>query len=177
MERRANSHSRNPTHERWRAVADFGSRIGISLLEVVLALAIFAGAMVAVGRIIDLGRQAAGRAQTVSEAVMRSETVMSEVVAGVTPMQSVSGSTFPDDSNWEWDLGVVDSGQTDLMQITVTVRRTKVDSASFSLVRLMRRPDLFDDATTGAAASSAAPTSASKSPSSPTSSQPGTQNK
>ena len=113
------------------------------MLEVVIALTIFAGAAVVVGRIVDLGRRAADRATTLSEASLRAETVMAELVGGSLPLQA-SASAFTDDPAWQWDFAPQDTSETDLVQLVVTVHRTGREDSPFTLVRWVRRPEIFE---------------------------------
>ena len=59
-----------------------GSRRGLSLFEVVIALTIFACSMGAIGHLISTGVRAAVRSRLESQAIMRSESKMAEVAAG-----------------------------------------------------------------------------------------------
>lgn len=128
------------------------TRQGITLFEVVLALAIFIGALAAIGQILRTGSQAAVRGQLAADAILRCERRMNEVIAGVLPLQSTSQSPFEDDPGWTWSLNVTDSTIPYLLQIEVTVERagTRSESTAMaSLVRLMRDPQIYYDASLG----------------------------
>ena len=68
------------------SVQETSCPFGFSLLEVVLALAILAGALAALGEVMRLGRpECRGRADE-SQAEMLAESVMSELLVGARPL-------------------------------------------------------------------------------------------
>lgn len=124
---------------------DTRGRSGITLLEVLIALAIFLGAITVIGQIINTGSQAAIAAQQQAEAVRRCETVLAETLAGSIAMQDSSGS-FEDDPDWSWSVAVLEGPHVDLLSLEVVV--THVDQFGhederFTLVRWVRNPELF----------------------------------
>jgi len=126
------------------------SRRGLTLLEVIVSVAIFLGSLTAILKILDNGRQSEILARMQSEAAIRCEAKMAEVIAGIEEPVSTGDQQFPDsdDGSWVWRMEVVDSGYTGLLQITLTVERNigSTPLASFSLDRFMRDPQLFIDA-------------------------------
>ncbi|MFG0335102.1 MAG: hypothetical protein ACF8TS_17225 [Maioricimonas sp. JB049] len=124
-------------------------RDGFTLFEVVLALTIFFGAVAVIAQIVDTGSRAATQAQRNSEAVVRCESKMNEVVAGVIPPQSVSSSTFDDDPLWQWQLSVIEGPHLDLLELTVIVthvRNNGLVDAEYVLTRYIRDPELYLEA-------------------------------
>lgn len=126
-------------------------RAGLSLLEVLISVAIFLGAMTAIIFALNSGQRSEIAARLQSEAVLRCETVMGEIVSGVSEATSSDGNRFTDDEEgrWQWSAQVTDAGVTGLLQVTVVVEhRPNGDqpNASFSLVRYMRDPQIFLDA-------------------------------
>lgn len=122
----------------------FAIRRGLSLFEVVISLTIFACAMAAIGNLISTGVRSAVRSRLESQAIMRSESKMAEVAAGITPMQNTSG-TFPDDSKWNWSMSVSAGQFTSLYVVEVTATHpstTAMGKISYSLKRLVRDPTL-----------------------------------
>ena len=63
---------------------------GLSLIEVVLAMAIMAAAMVMLSQLVTLGLRAAGEARDVTRGQLLAESIMSEIAAGITPAESVN---------------------------------------------------------------------------------------
>ena len=66
-------------------------RSGLSLLEVILSIAILGMALIVIGELIRIGFRSATSARVRSEAQMACDTKMSEIVAGVLPLESTSG--------------------------------------------------------------------------------------
>ena len=132
------------------------SRRGMTLFEVLLALAIFLGAFAAIAQIIDLGRQASVTGQLENDAVLRAQTKLAEVIAGVEPMTAVQGQAFDDDPNWTWGLSLSDGPHADMLALAVTIEHVRTSGnadATFTLNRLVRDPQLFIDAAANASLS------------------------
>jgi general secretion pathway protein I len=134
-------------------------RRGISLFEVVLALAIFIGAMAAMAQILRTGSRAAVRAQLTSEAVLLSELRMNELVSGVLPLESVSRSPFDGKPNWFWTVNISDTDVPNLLKLEVIVEHQGDhgnNTVTYQISRLMRDPQVFVDAANAAAAAASA---------------------
>ncbi|MCA8995946.1 MAG: hypothetical protein KDA80_03150 [Planctomycetaceae bacterium] len=128
------------------------ARTAITLFEVVLALAIFLGAFAAIGQVLRTGTRSATRAQLTSNAVLRCERVMNDILAGVLPMQSASNVPFEDDDQWVYSINVLDSGTANLLIVETVVERqgTRGDSSvAYRLTRMMRDPQMYLDAAAG----------------------------
>lgn len=117
-------------------------RNGITLLEVLIALAIFLGALAVIGQIVSTGSQAAMSAQLKAESVRRCETVLAETLSGVIPLQSASG-TFEDDPQWSWTVSVQDGAATDLLTVEAAVSRNGNSASEYRLTRWVRDPQVF----------------------------------
>jgi general secretion pathway protein I len=134
---------------RFRPSRKSDRRRGMTLLEVFLALAIFIGALAVITQIISTGSRAAIQAQLQSDAVLRAESVISEAVSGVIPLQSASGQAFADDSTWTWSLTVAEGTHVDTLQLTAVIDHklpTGRINAQATLTRLVRDPQVFLDA-------------------------------
>lgn len=130
------------------------SRAGLSLLEVLLATAIFIGSLVAIMQSLRIGADNEISARMDSEAALRCEAVMAELVAGVRGLESAADQAFDDGAaNWFFDVQVEDAGVSGLLKLTVTVRHSPnegVETTSVSLDRYLRDPQLFIDAAASA---------------------------
>lgn len=126
------------------------SRRAMTLLEVLLALGIFLISMTAIQTLISFGTRAFTEAQLESEATLRAETALNEVLAGVQPLQTTAGTPFEDDPNWQWSLQVLDGPHTDLVLLEVSAFRQEPGQeqpqGTITLRRLTRDPQLFIDA-------------------------------
>jgi len=130
------------------------SRAGLSLLEVLVSVAIFLGAMTSIMYALTLGQDAEIAARLRSEAVIRCEAVMGELIAGVSELESSADNPFQDDDtgNWTWTSDVSSEAGNGLLEVRVVVEHRPggmEPNASFSLVRYVRDPQLFIDVMAG----------------------------
>ena len=142
---------RRHTGSRIVVAASFNNRSGLSLLEIIISVAIFMASLAAIMEGLQIGRRSELSARLQSEAVLRSETVMGEILCGAKEASSAQGNRFDDDEtgNWEWSAEVTEAGTTGLLQVTVLVEHRPgggEPNAAFTLVRFMRDPQLFLDA-------------------------------
>lgn len=141
------------------------ARRGITLFEVVLALAIFVGAYAAIGQILETGSRAAVRSQVSAEAVYLAEGKMNEMISGILPLTAVqeanltiiSGQNTAANSQWKWSAAVTESGIVGLLRVEVNVRNTGSGfrQESRTLVRLVRDPAYLAELETAAASAAA----------------------
>lgn len=101
-------------------------RRGFSLLEVILALAILAGAIAVLGEVSSMGMRNARLAKDLTYAQLLCESKLAEIVAGIesataqqgTPLGTVSDSSEPD---WLYSVETTPASQTGLVKLQVTV--------------------------------------------------------
>jgi type II secretion system protein I len=100
-------------------------RHAISLLEVLVALAIFVMSLVALSQIIRLGADQAMEIENQARAVQMCKSKLDEIAAGIVPLQSAGDEPFDEDPDWTWS---VDAEQrtdvTGLWKVKVTVRHS-----------------------------------------------------
>lgn len=98
-------------------------RSAFSLLEVVLALAILAGALAALGEVMRLGDQNAAAAADEAQAEMLAESVMSEILVGARALTNVDGAVLPlvDDPQWVVSIAVQPTEFQELVALRVAV--------------------------------------------------------
>lgn len=120
------------------------NRTGLTLLEVLISLAIFLGALAAISQLIGIGSRAATQAQLRTQAMIKCQSKLAEVVAGVQPMESVSLSAFEDENeNWKWSLNVEPGTYETLLKLTVTVQYSGTSESvatRYQLTRQVRDP-------------------------------------
>lgn len=126
------------------------SRRGLTLYEVILAVAIFFPALVVLGQGIATGSRAGIQARLQTQAVLRAESVLAEVLAGVWPMESAAGMAFDDAApGWTWDLEVLAGPHLHLLELQVTANylsESGTTTTSCTLSRYVRDPQLYIDA-------------------------------
>lgn len=122
------------------------SRRGLTLLEVLLSLGLFLGALAALSQLWYGGVRASVQARLTTQAILRCESKLNEVVAGAVPLQTTGDTPFDDDSNWTWNLQIESGPHADTLLATVTVSHPGqggLSSSSHQLRRLIRDPQVW----------------------------------
>ncbi|KAA0134503.1 prepilin-type N-terminal cleavage/methylation domain-containing protein [Gimesia chilikensis] len=130
-----------PTNKRTRA--------GLTLLEVLISLAIFLGALTALSQLIGIGSRAAVQAQLRTQAILKCQSKLAEVLAGAQPLESVSQAAYEDEENWKWSLDVQPGAYENMLQLTVSVLYSGAGESvttSYQLTRQIRDPAMLLDA-------------------------------
>jgi len=148
---------------------------GFSLLEVVLALAILAGALAALGEVMRLADVNAAAATNESQAEMLAESVMSQLLVGARPLTAVNGADLGIEAEPPWVLSIAleDTEFKELVAVRVRVAQQlapQLQPAHCDLVRWFPNPDYLPVATqqsttSSDASSTSSSSSASSSPS------------
>lgn len=126
-----------------------GNRRGVSLLEVLLALAIFLMAFAALSQLSRTGMNAAVRSRLQTNAIIRCESRLAELAAGIEPLENASDQPFQDDPNWRWSLQIGAGPHPDLLLLNVSTRyvgQNDYASTGYSMSRLIRDPAVWDEA-------------------------------
>lgn len=141
-----------------------GVVLGFSLLEIVLALAILAGALAALGEVMRLGDQNAELARDETQAEMLADSVMSELVGGARLVGNVDASAFDlaTEPQWLYSIVVEPTEYVELVAVRVSVTQDlppELHPARCDLVRWFANPDYVPSDTSQTAASSSSSTS------------------
>jgi len=108
-----------------------GNRPGLSLLEVLTALAIFLVSLIALGQLLTISGERAYEVQQQSHAAQLCQSKLAEVVSGAVSLSSTSAS-FDEDSDWQWNLDAEqDSSITGLWRVQVKVSRDLADGSHY----------------------------------------------
>ncbi len=143
-------------------------RHGLSLLEVMLALAILGGAIAVIGELMRFGMKNAESARDLSIAQVFCEAKINEIAAGLLPLQSMGSTPIEEiaalnsDAPWLYAVEVQEIDQQGLVAVRVTVSQdpdVKFRPVSFSLVRWMIDPAQQEMTDTGSTGSSTGGTS------------------
>ena len=105
------------------------ARRGLSLLEVLVATAIFLFSMIALGRLIILSGDISMEVQQQAQAAHLAQSKLAEVVAGAVPLESQSDVPFDEDPDWQWSLDAqTDQSVTGIYRVQVKVSRTHANT-------------------------------------------------
>ncbi|MGA2619007.1 MAG: prepilin-type N-terminal cleavage/methylation domain-containing protein [Thermoguttaceae bacterium] len=126
-----------------------GRGAGFSLLEVILALAILAGAIAVLGEAGRLALRNAETARDLARAQVLCESKLAEIVAGLTAPDPVENTAFdttnnPDVAGWLYSIQSQPTDENGLISVQVTVSRdlpAAQHPIQFSLVRWMADPN------------------------------------
>jgi type II secretion system protein I len=134
------------------------TRRGVSLLEIILALALLAGAVAVLSELSRGGLDNAGRALDMTQAELLCESKLAEVVAGILPAESQQGTceteADPSLAEWIYTIDVAEAAQTGLLELRVTVSQDPTIEprpVECTLVRWILDPDAVSTAATGEA--------------------------
>lgn len=138
------------------------ARFGLTLLEVLIALAILLSAVVVIGRLITLSGDHALDVQQQGRAAQLAQAKLAEVVAGVEPMNSQSDLSFEEDPDWHWSLDAEQDTAPGLWRVKVTVSRPRSDGSQIecALHQLVLDPSLRGSTLDATAAPTVSNTSA-----------------
>jgi type II secretory pathway pseudopilin PulG len=98
-------------------------RPGLSLLEVLVAMAIFLFSLVALGRLVTASSERALEIRFQSEAIQICQTKLAEVASGAIPLSSQDDSTLDEDPDWHWSLDAEQGSVSNLWNVTVKASR------------------------------------------------------
>ena len=123
-------------------------RRGLTLLEVMLALAILGGALAVIGEITRIGARNAEMARDSATAQRLCENKMAEIAAGLMAPQTVTNvpvEELSDQQEWTYTIEVEQLQETGLIGVWVTVQQSPElvsRPASFTLARWMIDPEM-----------------------------------
>jgi type II secretion system protein I len=124
-------------------------RRAFSLFEVILALAILAGAVAVLSQLTRSGLENARLARDLTLAQLYCESKMAEIAAGLAPAESQQGVPFEDADgpatlDWTYTVEVNPAVQTGLLEVRVTVSQdpaVQSQPVEYTLVRWMPDPN------------------------------------
>lgn len=144
-------------------------RRGLTLLEVIVAMAIFLMALVPIMRLISLGTEHALDVSHRSEASMLCQSKMDSVKAGVEPLNG-SGTVEIGTMTWNYSIESTPAGIENLYTVKVNVHVDRADGQTIeeSLVQMVIDPSVRGSTISIAAAAAANASTTSSSSSSST---------
>jgi type II secretion system protein I len=116
----------------------------MTLLEVLMAVAIFLLSLVAIGRLISISSERAREIQLKGQAMQMCQSKMAEFLAGVQQLASQSDVPFDEDPNWRWSADCSQGQVTNLwtVQIRVNTKRPDGGSVEVTLSQMVLDPSV-----------------------------------
>lgn len=139
-------------------IAPRTTRPGLSLLEVLVALAIFLISLIGIGRLITFAADRARDVEQQALAIQMCESKLAEAAAGVLTLGTSQPSTpFDEDPSWEWSMDCDQAANLPgLWNVTIHVTRARPDG---SKVEVALSQMVLDPSVRGALPSSSSTTS------------------
>jgi type II secretion system protein I len=144
---------------------------GFTLLEVILALAILAGALAALGEVMRMADQTASMTEGETQAQILAASLMDEFASGARQLAAASQATLDSTSDppWVYSVAIENTNFEQTVAVRVSVEQqleARLQPARFELVRWMPNPDYVPPDTSDPSSSSSNSTSGSTSGSS-----------
>jgi type II secretion system protein I len=99
-------------------------RRGLSLLEVIIALAIFLFSLIAVSRLFEIGADMAREMDLRVHASLLAQSKLAEIAAGSIALGSQGETPFEgDDADWSWKVDAEQESTAGLWRVVVSVSR------------------------------------------------------
>ena len=140
--------------------------VGQRLARYATDLAILLFALIGIGRLMILGTDLALDVQGQSEAALKCQSKLNEVLAGAVPLGGQTDTPFDEDPDYRWSLDVQSGQAQGLYNVTVRVSSRQPDGPEWSISRMMLDPSIVGStqdsvpvqrsATTGGSGSSGA---------------------
>ena len=124
-----------------------------TLLEIILALAILAGSLAALGEVMRLADQNAAMTRDETQAQIIASSIMDELAAGARATTAVNQAVFDEslEQPWLYSIGLEQTGYEELVAVRVLVEQqleVQLQPARFELVRWLPNPAYTPAATT-----------------------------
>jgi len=94
-------------------------------LEVILAIAILAGCIAAIGELVSLGTLQAEEARDLTTAQLLCESKMAEIAAGAVPAEGASSVPFENDPRWLYSVVINSLDDQSLLSVQVEVQQAE----------------------------------------------------
>lgn len=141
--------------------------VGLTLLEVILAVAILGLSMVTLAELVRIGSRSSREARELTVAQLLCEAKLAEVSMGLVPAQAASQQPCETDPNWVYTIDVQPGNESGLLLVMVQVSEAQPSGPrplQFALTRWLVDPNLelaTMTASTSSSTSSSTSTSAS----------------
>jgi general secretion pathway protein I len=136
-------------------------RKGLTLLEVMVALAIFLFSMIAIYSLTDTASDTAQEIVNESRAQRLLESKMADFVAGVETLGSANEGDFEDEPGWKWNATAEQDSIANLWKVTITISQ---DTATNGAVTARLTQYILDPTARGGLTTDAATAPSTTSP-------------
>jgi len=139
-------------------------RLGMSLLEVMLAIAILGGSMVVLAELVRIGSRSSREARELTVAQLLCEAKLAEVAMGFVPAQAATQQPCETDPDWVFTIDVQPGDQEGLLMVMVRVSEAQPVGPrplEFTLTRWMVDPSVEMTAESGSTSDGSTTTSSS----------------
>ncbi len=161
-----------PNHKKALAKPVAPSSRGFTLLEVILALAILAGSLAALGEVMRLADRNAAAARDETQAQIIAASIMDELTAGARALTSITATPldYETDTPWRYSVAIEQTAYNEMVAVRVLVEQDtdpRLQPARFQLERWLPNPDIIPQNTgaqssTGSSAGSSSASSGSQ---------------
>jgi type II secretory pathway pseudopilin PulG len=122
------------------------SPTAFTLLEIILALAILAGSLAALGEVMRLADQNAAMTRDETQAQILAASIMDELVSGARTLASINAQAVDPtwDPQWVYSVAWEQTGYEEVVAVRVLVEQqleARLQPARFELVRWLPNPD------------------------------------
>jgi prepilin-type N-terminal cleavage/methylation domain-containing protein len=134
-------------------------RRGLTLLEVILAIAILGGALAVIGELIRLGSRSAAQARDLTTAQLYCESKLNAIAAGIEEPTAISAAPLDESGEWIYFIEPQEIDEQGMLAVRVTVMQSPdlvARPVSFSLSRWIIDPTVEEAAAALAAEMKAA---------------------
>lgn len=141
---------------------------GFSLLEIILALAILAGSLAALGEVMRLADQNASLARDESQSQILASSLLDELISGARQLMAVNQVPFEIDTSppWLYSIALEQTGFSELVAVRILVEQKldpNLQPARFELIRWLPNPDFIAGGTDAESSSTTSSSSSSQS--------------
>lgn len=114
-----------------------------SLLEVILAMAIFFGSAAVLSQLLLLAVRSARWGESMTEATFRCESKIAQLASGAAPLAAREAVPFADDEDWHYSVEIAPTRVPFLVRVTLTVVHQDGEKrdVEVSLARLFADPE------------------------------------
>lgn len=121
-------------------------RPGMTLIEVLAALAVFLIALAAISQLVDFGSDLAVEASRTNIGTRLAQSKMAEVEAGIIAIDAGGSGTFDVEQGWEWEVTSQPTDAPNVHTVTVVCKSTVGREVKVKLEQMIFDPQYMGNA-------------------------------